>query len=350
MSVDPRFFRIVSGIRVVDLAAHLRATVSVGDTDQVVTGVAPLAVAGRGDVTFQSAGPTADSELAAGVIIITTADIAAQIAEITQLESERTILIVEYPRRSFASALDMIVEAAEPRGCKTYVDQLAQIHPTASVGDGVMIGVGSVVEAGAVIKSGVVIGTNCNIGANSVLSHCHIANHVTIGAGTVIGESGFGFEMTKDGVIHLPHVGIVRIASGCVIGNQCSIDRGSLGDTVLGRSVMIDNMCHIAHNVQIGDRSIVAAQCGISGSVDIGADVQMGGQVGIAPHLKIGDGAVLTARSGVTKDVERNTQMAGFPAIEAGRYWRERAALRRLSKLPSKAGKKDKKELKRNEK
>ena len=83
MSVDPRFFRIVSGIRVVDLAAHLRATVSVGDTDQVVTGVAPLAVAGRGDVTFQSAGLTADSELAAGAIIITTADIAAQITEIT---------------------------------------------------------------------------------------------------------------------------------------------------------------------------------------------------------------------------------------------------------------------------
>ena len=203
-----------------------------------------------------------------------------------------------------------------------------------------MIGAGSVIEAGAVIKSGVVIGANCHIGANSVLSHCDIASHVTIGAGTVIGESGFGFEMTKDGVIRLPHVGIVRIADGCGIGNQCSIDRGSLGDTVLGRSVMIDNMCHIAHNVQIGDRSIVAGQCGISGSVRIGADVQIGGQVGIAQHLKIGDGAVLTARSGVTKDVAPNTQMAGFPAIEAGQYWRERAALRRLSKSSlSKAGK-----------
>ena len=138
--------------------------------------------------------------------------------------------------------------------------------------------------------------------------------------------------MTNDGAIRVPHVGIVRIADGCGIGNQCSIDRGSLGDTVLGRSVMIDNMCHIAHNVQIGDRSIVAAQCGISGSVDIGVDVQIGGQVGIAPHLKIGDGAVLTARSGVTKSVAPNTKMAGFPAIEAGQYWRERAALRRSSK------------------
>ena len=138
----------------------------------------------------------------------------------------------------------------------------------------------------------------------------------------------------NDGAISLPHVGIVRIADGCSIGNQCSIDRGTIGDTVIGRSVMIDNMCHIAHNVQIGDRSIIAGQCGISGSVTIGADVQIGGQVGIAQHVTIGDGAVLTARSGVTKDVAPNTQMAGFPAVETGQYWRERAALRRLSKLP----------------
>ena len=337
MSVDPRFFRIVSGIRVCDLAARLGASISGGESDQVITGVAPLAMAGRGEVTFQSAGLPADSAPAAGGIIITTADIAAQLAKITRHESERTILIVDYPRRSFASALDIIVKAAEPGKLKTSIDHSAQIHPTAFVGDGVMIGVESVVEPGAVIKSGVVIGANCHIGANSVVSHCDIASHVTVGAGTVIGDSGFGFEMTKDGVIQLPHVGIVRIANRCVIGNQCSIDRGSLGDTVLGRSVMIDNMCHIAHNVQIGDRSIVAGQCAISGSVEIGADVKMGGQVGIAPHLKIGDGAVLTARSGVTKDVEPNTQMAGFPAIKSGQYWREQAALRRLSKLPGKA-------------
>ena len=158
---------------------------------------------------------------------------------------------------------------------------------------------------------------------------------MTIGAGTVIGESGFGFEMTNTGAIRLPHVGIVRVADECSIGNQCSIDRGSLGDTVLGHSVMIDNMCHIAHNVQIGDRSIFAGQCGISGSVKIGADVKIGGQVGIAQHVTIGDGAVLTARCGVTKDVAPNTQMAGFPAIEVSQYWREQAALRRLSKSPT---------------
>jgi len=332
MPVDPRFFRIVEGISAVDLATHLDASISGGNKDQIITGVAPLAMAGKGDVTYQSAGPQADSAPVGGAILITTADIAAQLAQFAKLESQQTILIVDHPRRSFAAALEMIVQAAELESNKTSIDRSAQIHPNVSIENGVVIGARSVIEAGAVIQSGVVIGANCHIGANSVLSHCDIASHVTIGAGTVIGDSGFGFEMTKDGAIRLPHVGIVRIADGCGIGSNCAIDRGSLGDTVLGRSVMIDNMCHIAHNVQIGDRSIIAGQCGISGSVKIGADVQIGGQVGIAQHVTIGDGAVLTARSGVTKDVAPHTQMAGFPAIEAGQYWRERAALRRLSK------------------
>jgi UDP-3-O-[3-hydroxymyristoyl] glucosamine N-acyltransferase len=304
MLVDPRFFRIVDGIRVGDLANRIGALISSGDADQIISGVAPLAVAGKGEVTYQSARKPADCAPETGAIIITTADVAAQLSKVVALKSEQT----------------------------TSIDRSAQIHPNAFVGNGVVIGAGSIIEAGAVIHSGVAIGANCHIGANSVLSHCDIARYVTVGAGTVIGDSGFGFEMTEDGAIRLPHVGIVRIADRCGIGSQCSIDRGSLGDTVLGRSVMIDNMCHIAHNVHIGDRSIIAAQCGISGSVAIGADVQVGGQVGIAQHLSVGDGAVLTARSGVTKSVAPNTEMAGFPAIEAGQYWRERAALRRFSK------------------
>ena len=332
MSLNPRFFRIVDDIKAVDLANRLGASISCGDAHHVITGVAPLAVAGQGEVTYQNDRPLADFVPKAGTIIITTADIASQLAATAQFKSERTIIIVDYPRRSFAVALGMIVQSTEPEPHKTSIDRSAQIHPDSSVGDGVVIGARSVIEAGAVIRSGVVVGANCHIGANSVLSHCDIASHVTIGAGTVIGDSGFGFEMTQDGAIRLPHVGIVRIADGCGIGNQCSIDRGSLGDTMIGRSVMIDNMCHIAHNVQIGDRSIMAAQCGVSGSVTIGKDVRIGGQVGIAQHVTIGDGAVLTARSGVTKDVLPNVQMAGFPAVEAGQYWRERATLRRVSK------------------
>ena len=93
---------------------------------------------------------------------------------------------------------------------------------------------------------------------------------------------------------------------------------------------MMDNLCHIAHNVTIGARSIIAGQCGISGSVKVGEGVVMGGQVGIAPHVKVGDGAVLTARSGVTKDIEDGDHVAGFPAISKRQFWREQVTLRRL--------------------
>jgi UDP-3-O-[3-hydroxymyristoyl] glucosamine N-acyltransferase len=226
----------------------------------------------------------------------------------------------------------MIVQPADMSHEKTLIDKTAWVHAHASIASGAIIGAECRIEAGAVIQAGVIMGDGCHIGSNSVLSHCRIGNQVVIGSGTVIGDGGFGFEMTEKGAVRLPHVGIVRIADACSIGSHCAIDRGSLGDTVFGNSVMIDNLCHIAHNVQLGDRVVMAGQCGISGSVTIGADVQIGGQVGIAPHLTIADGAILTARSGVTKDVAPHSQMAGFPAIDAGQFWREYAALRRLTK------------------
>jgi UDP-3-O-[3-hydroxymyristoyl] glucosamine N-acyltransferase len=189
------------------------------------------------------------------------------------------------------------------------------IHPSATIMPQVVIGAGTVIEAGAVLHAGVTVGENCHIRSNSVLSHCLIGNGVDIGAGSVIGAAGFGFEMTDDGVVKLPHIGLVVIDDFVSIGSGCAIDRGSLGNTHIGAHVMMDNLCHIAHNVTIGARSIIAGQCGISGSVTVGRGVAMGGQVGIAPHVKIGDGAVLTARSGVTKDIEDGDQVAGFPAI-----------------------------------
>ena len=116
------------------------------------------------------------------------------------------------------------------------------------------------------------------------------------------------------------------------LGDNNTITRGTLGDTIIGDGVKTDCGVHIAHNSFVGKNSMLAAHAMISGSVTIGADVQIGGQVGIAQHVTIGDGAVLTARSGVTKDVLPNAQMAGFPAVEAGQYWREVAALRRVFK------------------
>jgi UDP-3-O-[3-hydroxymyristoyl] glucosamine N-acyltransferase len=326
MPVDHRFFRIVDAITLTDLAARLGAVVHGKTRQQPITGVAPLAEAGNGDVTFQSSAIPASVYPEAGSIIITKAESAAC------ADNEQIYLVVKYPRRAFAAALEMIVQPADMSREQSLIDKTAWVHPRAFIASGTIIGADCRIEAGAVVQSGVVIGDGCHIGSNSVLSHCRIGNQVVIGSGTVIGDGGFGFEMTEKGAVRLPHVGIVRIADSCSIGSHCTIDRGSLGDTVFGNSVMIDNLCHIAHNVQLGDRVVMAGQCGISGSVTIGADVQIGGQVGIAPHLMIADGAILTARSGVTKDVAPDSQMAGFPAVDAGQFWRECAALRRLTR------------------
>jgi UDP-3-O-[3-hydroxymyristoyl] glucosamine N-acyltransferase len=245
-------------------------------------------------------------------------------------------LVVASPRIGFAHALAHLVSVAPVDHGTAGIAPTAKIadttviHPSATIMPQVVIGAGTVIEAGAVLHAGVTVGENCHIRSNSVLSHCLIGNGVDIGAGSVVGAAGFGFEMTDDGVVKLPHIGLVVIDDFVSIGSGCAIDRGSLGNTHIGAHVMMDNLCHIAHNVTIGARSIIAGQCGISGSVTVGQGVAMGGQVGIAPHVKIGDGAVLTARSGVTKDIEDGDQVAGFPAISKRQFWREQAALRRL--------------------
>jgi len=331
MRVDSNFFKISQNLTVAALAKRIGGSLYGGGGDQKITGVAPVSAAGNGDLTFllseKNIQPTAQN----GAIIITTDKIAAQLGDTV------TCLIVDKPRIAFAKALGGIVEQVDWHIDQTNIDETASIHPDAMLAPAVTVGPHSVVDAGAVIGAGVVIGGHCHIASNSVLSHCRLADNVTVGAGTIIGDAGFGFEMTDSGVVKIPHIGIVQIADGCGIGNNCTIDRGSLGNTILGCSVMIDNLCQIAHNVHIGDRTIIAAQCGVSGSVVIGADVQIGGQVGIAQHVTIGDRAVLTARSGVTKDVPPQSQMAGFPAIEAGQFWRERAAIRRLLKTTGRA-------------
>ena len=169
------------------------------------------------------------------------------------------------------------------------------------------------VEAGAILHPGGKVGKNCHVGSNAVLSYSVIGDHVKIGAGSIVGGAGFGFEMTDDGMVKIPHVGLVSIANSVSIGNCCTIDRGSLDNTIISEHVMIDNLCHIAHNVKIGPRSIISGQCGIAGSATVGIGVAMGGQVGIAPHVFIGDGAVLTARKlGLQKMLIQVTMLRDF--------------------------------------
>jgi UDP-3-O-[3-hydroxymyristoyl] glucosamine N-acyltransferase len=330
MSINTVFYQITKGVTAADLAKIIGATYLCGPDQIVISDIESFDAAKPFSLLYQS-DPDLVKTLAVESAVVITNE-----ACLPFIDRANCCLVVASPRIGFAHALAHLVSVAPVDHGTAGIAPTAKIadtiviHPSATIMPQVVIGAGTVIEAGAVLHAGVTVGENCHIRSNSVLSHCLIGNGVDIGAGSVIGAAGFGFEKTDDGVVKLPHIGLVVIDDFVSIGSGCAIDRGSLGNTHIGAHVMMDNLCHIAHNVTIGARSIIAGQCGISGSVTVGQGVAMGGQVGIAPHVKIGDGAVLTARSGVTKDIEDGDQVAGFPAISKRQFWREQVALRRL--------------------
>ena len=168
-----------------------------------------------------------------------------------------------------------------------------------------------------VISRGVEIGKDSIVKNNVVIKNAILGNNVVVCDNSCIGTSGFGFDLKKRGSSNLnPQVGIVIINENVHIGASCTIDRGKLDFTVIGKNSMLDNMVHIAHNVILGDNACIAAQTGISGSVVIGNNVTIGGQVGFAGHIKIGENVVIAARSGVTKNIKDNSVVAGFPATD----------------------------------
>lgn len=325
MAIDERFF-LFSPRAAVDVAAPLNLEIQ-GAGDRMITGAAPLQEAGRGDLVFVGS-DVADLPKGglAGAVVIAGAD------AMTALSGDAVVIVSESPRRDFALALAQLVserDADTGLGPASAVPDV-RIDPGVSAGNNVEIGPGSVVEAGAVLHHGVIIGANCHIGANAVLSHCRLEDQVTIGANCVIGGHGFGFEVTPEGAVLLPHIGSVRIGRGSRIGSGCTVDRGTLGPTSIGRGVMMDNLVHVAHNCVIGENAVLAAQVGLAGGAVIGRGAMLAGQVGVSSKISVGDGAVVMGQSGVTKDVPAHTTVVGFPAVEAREAWRERAALRRL--------------------
>ena len=168
-----------------------------------------------------------------------------------------------------------------------------------------------------VIGKGVVIGKNSIIKNNVVVKNSMIGDNVTICDNSTLGSTGFGFDLELLGSRSiLPQIGIVYIDNNVHIGSGCTIDRGKIDFTYIGKNSVIDNQVHIAHNVIISDNACIAAQVGISGSVYIGKNFISGGQSAIAGHIKIGDNVVVAGKSGVTKNIKNNSVVAGFPAID----------------------------------
>ena len=289
----------------------------VGDENIVVTGICGIKEAKEGDLTFVANSrylPLMGHTKASA--IITSRDVKP---------SQKTIIRTENPSLAFAKMVSLLApnDVRRPKG----------IHPTAIIGDKAKIGKNVAIEPYVVLEdnveikdntvlyAGVYVGHHTKIGRDCFIypyviirERVSIGDRVVIHGGTVIGSDGFGFS-TVQGVHHrIPQIGTVIIEDDVEIGANVTIDRARFDKTIIGKGTKIDNLVQIAHNVSIGENSIIVAQSGISGSANIGKNVTIAGQSGVIGHVSIGDNVVVAAQSGVTKSIPSNTCVSGYPA------------------------------------
>ncbi len=183
------------------------------------------------------------------------------------------------------------------------------------VGKKVKIGKNSIIGSNTVIEHNVKIGNECIIGSNVIIKNSIMGNSVIIQDGCKIGQKGFGFIPINKKNFKFPHIGKVQIKDNVEIAANCTIDRGSIDDTIIGENTYLDNQVHIAHNVQIGSNCMIAGQVGFAGSSKVGDNVSIGGQAGISGHLNIGNNVKIGGGSGVVNDIEDNQIVMGYPAV-----------------------------------
>ena len=183
------------------------------------------------------------------------------------------------------------------------------------LGKNVKIGKNCIIGSNSIIEHSVSIGENCIIGSNVIIKNTVMGKNIVIQDNCKIGLKGFGFIPLKEKNFKFPHIGSVLINDNVEIASGCTIDRGSVGDTVIGKNTYIDNQVHIAHNVKIGSNCMIAGQVGFAGSSVIGNNVSIGGQAGVSGHLNVGNNVKIGGGSGVVKNIRDNQVVMGYPAI-----------------------------------
>ncbi len=320
--------------RLRDLAQRLGAELR-GDPDRAISAVRPLATAGREDLAFLT--HSRYRELAkksgAGALLVGAG------AE----DLGHDLLISPDPYAALADLLTLFYppRAAVPGIHPTaVVGDGAEVDPSASVGPYVVIGEESRIGARARLESMVVVGRRCELAADVILypgvvlyEGTRVGARSIVHAGAVIGADGFGYAQRQGEHVKIPQIGTVRVEEDVEIGANTTIDRATLEETVVGAGSKIDNLVQVGHNVRLGRGCILVSQAGIAGSSTLGDGVIVAGQSGIGGHLEVGTGARVAAKSAVFKNVDEGEQVAGIPAIEAGRWRRQQAVLGRLNDM-----------------
>ena len=325
-----------------ELAVLLDGNVK-GNPDVRVRRLAKIESAGPGSVSF-IANPEYERFIyttEASIVIVSETFEASEL-----LPQGLTLLRVEDPYRAFArllEAFDAVLKRQEG------------VHPSAVVdenvvlGDGCFVGPSVVIEHGAVIGDRVELHAHAHVGRDArighdsvlhsgakVLDRCVVGKQCTLQAGAVVGSDGFGFAPQDDGTYaKVPQTGNVVIEDHCDVGALTTIDRATLGSTILRQGCKLDNLIQVAHNVVIGEATVIAAQTGIAGSTTIGARCMIGGQVGIGGHLKVAAGSKIAAKSGVSASlIQEGLTYQGNPAVPVKQFQKFQIALRRLARIP----------------
>lgn len=332
-----------AAVTIAKLAALVGGTVRVssdGSAETLIRSIKPLELAGPADLTFLAPTTERNATRLRNLAVGTRAG-AVLIREFSP-EIQATQIVCENPLLAVSQLAAVIHPAPET----TFgIHPTAVVHPSAQLADGVSIGplsvVGenvvigerTVIHPQVVIYAGATIGRDCIVHSGAVIrEHVSVGDDCVLQNGAVIGGDGFGYvSVSSSGPHRIPHVGTVILESHVDVGANTTIDRATLGQTLVQQGTKIDNLVMIGHNVQLGQRNILCGQVGISGSVNIGDDCILGGQVGVADHVNIGDRVKVSAKSGISGNTGSNVVLAGYPAQPiAG--WRRREAL--LNRLP----------------
>jgi len=319
-----------------------------GDAARSVTGVASLGEAGPQDVAFVAAARfKADAAACRAACLVVPQDWPAGLATASPWPAgggAGAILRVADPSRAMVAiaaalcpALPLPPPGVHPRAAVAASAVLgAGVHvgACAVVGEGVRIGEGTRIRAGAVVADEATVGDGCDIHCGAVIrERVRIGSRVVIHAGSVIGADGFGYLPGRAGPEKIPQLGTVEICDDAELGACVTVDRARFGVTRIGPKVKIDNLVQIAHNVEVGEATIIVAQVAVAGSTRIGRGCVIAGQAAIDGHLVIGDGARIAAKAGVTKDVPPGADVSGYPAVPHREDLKHQAALRQMEEV-----------------
>ena len=328
------------------IADQINGTV-VGDRDIDIFNISKIEEGSKGSLTFL-ANPKYTE-----FIYTTKASAAIVSSDFEPTERiELTLIKVKDPYSSFTTILELFdKDLSKRKGISqlTDVDKSSKISDSSFIGSFSSVGENSIIGEKCIIENQVFIGNNVEIGNGcliypgvKILDDTIIGQNCIIHSSTTIGSDGFGFAPNDDGSYKkIPQTGNVVIGDNVEIGSNSTIDRATLGSTIISNGVKLDNQIQVAHNVEIGENTAIAAQSGVAGSTKIGKNCMIGGQVGIIGHIKIGDNVKIQAQAGVTSNIESNSRVTGTPAISYMNYNKSYVHFKNLPEIVKKIDKKD---------